>query len=140
MNDLLGNVRGGSDDGVRAEDVEAGFAAPPTEAEMSMQAFFKYVEDIKTDVAEIRSLQKEINEMHERSKTIVKSKEMQKHREDMQVRGCSSTCMHRGAPEYSPHLYGAKQSPNVAMGDALVFEDMRIPCMRYRCKAIAWPL
>ncbi|KAG2443437.1 hypothetical protein HXX76_001795 [Chlamydomonas incerta] len=49
-----------------------------------MQEFFKKVEQVKTDLAEIKELQKEILSMHEKGKTIVKSKEMQKHRELMQ--------------------------------------------------------
>lgn len=50
-----------------------------------MQAFFKSVEEIKKDMADIRELQRDVNQMHEKGKTIVKSKEMQRHREDMQV-------------------------------------------------------
>ena len=92
MNDLLGNVRGGGEEnGFEADDIEAGYQPPPSDGEQSMQSFFRYVEDIKTDVAEIRSLQREINSMHEKSKTLVKSKDMQKHRDDMQVRAwCDS--------------------------------------------------
>eukprot|EP00798_Chlamydomonas_sp_ICE-L_P018466 gene18466-24952_t len=84
MNDLLGGVRGGGGDVIDVDDIEAGYAPPPTESEQSMQNFFKAVEGVKGDIAEIRTLQKEINSMHEKGKTIVKSKDMQKHREDMQ--------------------------------------------------------
>jgi len=43
------------------------------------------VEDIKKDLTEIKARQREIQQQHERSKTIVRQKEMQKHREEMQV-------------------------------------------------------
>eukprot|EP00197_Chlamydomonas_leiostraca_P011442 CAMPEP_0202869470 /NCGR_PEP_ID=MMETSP1391-20130828/12469_1 /ASSEMBLY_ACC=CAM_ASM_000867 /TAXON_ID=1034604 /ORGANISM="Chlamydomonas leiostraca, Strain SAG 11-49" /LENGTH=310 /DNA_ID=CAMNT_0049549791 /DNA_START=174 /DNA_END=1103 /DNA_ORIENTATION=+ len=93
MNDLLGDAGGdgGKGRGGRKNpaysgqgDVEEGFEAPPTEQEMAMQQFFRSVEDIKTDMAEIRGLQRDVMAMHEKSKTIVKSKEMEKHRKEMQ--------------------------------------------------------
>lgn len=49
-----------------------------------MQSFFQQVEGVKGDMADIRKLQQDINQMHERGKTIVKSKEMQRHREELQ--------------------------------------------------------
>lgn len=91
-NDLLAQVKGknalydGEDDN-EIEDIEEQVAPPPTDAEREMQEFFKKVELVKTDLAEVKELQKEILSMHEKGKTIVKSKEMQKHRELMQVRG-----------------------------------------------------
>lgn len=90
MNDLLGNVKGKGNTLYAGneevdEGVEEGFTAPPSDAEREMQEFFKTVEVIKTDMAEIRTLQKDITTIHEKSKTIVKSKEMQKQREVMQV-------------------------------------------------------
>jgi len=50
-----------------------------------MRGFFQNVEAIKADMSEIKALQREVMSMHERSKTIVKSKDMASHREDMQV-------------------------------------------------------
>lgn len=94
MNDLLGTVRddygkrgrsSGGGNPLYGGDEEEGFEAPPNEQELAMRQFFKAVEEIKTDMAEIRGLQREVNQMHEKSKTIVKSKEMQRHREEMQV-------------------------------------------------------
>lgn len=94
MNDLLGNDGGrwgGGQGGAQNPaysgrgDVEEGFEVPPTEQELVMRQFFTSVEDIKGDMAEIRALQRDVMAMHERSKTIVKSKEMEKHRKDMQV-------------------------------------------------------
>ncbi|PNW74183.1 hypothetical protein CHLRE_13g588550v5 [Chlamydomonas reinhardtii] len=88
-NDLLAQVKGknalydGEDDN-EIEDIEEQVAPPPTDAEREMQEFFKKVELVKTDLAEVKELQKEILSMHEKGKTIVKSKEMQKHRELMQ--------------------------------------------------------
>jgi hypothetical protein len=69
---------------------------------MAMQQFFKSVEDIKGDMAEIRGLQRDVMTMHEKSKTIVKSKEMEKHRKDMQVGSRPNHALHafdvHGAP------------------------------------------
>jgi len=64
---------------------EVGLSAPAaTERGQAMRAFFSNVESIKNDMAEIRALQREVLAMHEKSKTIVKSKDMERHREDMQ--------------------------------------------------------
>lgn len=60
--------------------------APASEKAKEMDLFFAKVEDVKADMAEIKTRQREIQQMHERSKTIVRQKEMQRHREDMQVR------------------------------------------------------
>lgn len=62
------------------------YARTPTQHTQAMRGFFANVEAIKADMAEIRSLQREVLEMHERGKTIVKSKDMERHREAMQVR------------------------------------------------------
>jgi len=62
-----------------------------TDKGQAMRAFFSNVESIKTDMAEIRTLQREVISMHEKSKTIVKSKDMEMHREDMQVRVIEKT-------------------------------------------------
>lgn len=89
MNDLLGAARAGQTNSLYAGEggdlEEGGYHPPPTDSEKEMQEFFKQVEAVKTDMAEIRGLQREVNQMNEKSKIIVKSKEMQKHREDMQV-------------------------------------------------------
>lgn len=94
MNDLLGDGLGGDggrggkrskQQAVESGDIEMGFAPPPTDQQLAMQQFFTAVEEIKKDMAEIKGLQKDLDQMHERSKTIVKSKEMQRHREEMQV-------------------------------------------------------
>ncbi|KAF5840438.1 Qa-SNARE, Sso1/Syntaxin1-type [Dunaliella salina] len=96
MNDLLGEVRpkdslAGNNPAYEAapgSDVEmgeVGLSAPAaTEKGQAMRAFFSNVESIKNDMAEIRALQREVLAMHEKSKTIVKSKDMERHREDMQ--------------------------------------------------------
>lgn len=94
MNDLLGNVRGsnpayaGKDDGFEHDsDIEEGPPGPPpSEAEQAMQRFFAAVESIKMDMAQIRALQREVNELHEQGKTIVKSDAVKKHQRLMQVR------------------------------------------------------
>eukprot|EP00201_Polytomella_parva_P023349 CAMPEP_0175047880 /NCGR_PEP_ID=MMETSP0052_2-20121109/5855_1 /TAXON_ID=51329 ORGANISM="Polytomella parva, Strain SAG 63-3" /NCGR_SAMPLE_ID=MMETSP0052_2 /ASSEMBLY_ACC=CAM_ASM_000194 /LENGTH=305 /DNA_ID=CAMNT_0016311833 /DNA_START=121 /DNA_END=1035 /DNA_ORIENTATION=+ len=90
MNDLLGSVKGNSlyaaeNDDDEFMDMEQQ-ATPISDADKQMQEFFKKVEDIKRDMAQIKSLQTDIVAMHEKGKTIVKSKEMQKHRDAMQAK------------------------------------------------------
>jgi hypothetical protein len=93
MNDLMFAVApaGGGGIGRQREtspyDIEAGYTAQQSEQGKEMEQFFAKVEEVKADLADIRSKQREVQEMHERSKTIVRQKEMQRHREDMQVRG-----------------------------------------------------
>lgn len=121
MNDLLGTVKGkgsnalykGEEKGDDGHDEEQGFTPPPSAAETEMQDFFSKVEDVKKDMAEIRSLQKEITTIHEKSKTIVKSKEMQKQREVMQVRagGCTDA-----VPARHANLDSLAQSQHGALG------------------------
>ncbi|GLI65768.1 hypothetical protein VaNZ11_009362 [Volvox africanus] len=90
MADLLSAVKGknvvykGEDDDPDIDDIEDQVAPPPTDAEREMQEFFRKVEQVKLDLAAIKDLQKEVLSMHEKGKTIVKSKEMQRHRELMQ--------------------------------------------------------
>ncbi|GIL79197.1 hypothetical protein Vretimale_16729 [Volvox reticuliferus] len=90
MADLLSAVRGknatyqGEDDDPDIDDIEDQVAPPPTDAEREMQDFFRKVEQVKLDLATIKDLQKEVLSMHEKGKSIVKSKEMQRHRELMQ--------------------------------------------------------
>lgn len=91
MADLLSAVKGnnatyqGDYDDPDIDDIEDQVAPPPTDAEREMQEFFRKVEQIKIDLAAIKELQKDVLSMHEKGKTIVKSKEMQKHRDLMQV-------------------------------------------------------
>lgn len=93
MNDLLSTVKskrrggkeGGKDENELYEGMEAGFTPPVSDAEQAMQDFFRKVEEVKTDMGEIKSLQKEIVTLHEKGKTIVKTKEIQKHQEDIKV-------------------------------------------------------
>lgn len=55
------------------------FSDPP------LQAFFAKIDDIKTDLTSMRTKQRFVQQMHEKSKTIVKAKEMQRSREEMRV-------------------------------------------------------
>ncbi len=95
MNDLLFAVKGqepaGASRARNAEspgfDVEAGFTAQQSQKGKEMDGFFARVEEIKVDLAEIKAKQREIQQQHERSKTIVRKQEMQRHREEMQVGG-----------------------------------------------------
>lgn len=90
MNDLLFAVRGGDGGGIgrpyAGYDPEVGGGMhPPSESEKDMQQFFARVEEIKVDMTDIKAKQKDLQQQHERSKTIVRSKEMQRHREEMQA-------------------------------------------------------
>eukprot|EP00877_Chromochloris_zofingiensis_P014435 jgi/Chrzof1/9245/UNPLg00212.t1 len=91
MNDLLFTVKGQDGNAARARpdmasyDVEAGYTPQQSEKGKDMDAFFQKVEDVKRDMTEIKAKEREIQQMHERSKTIVRQKEMQQHREDMQA-------------------------------------------------------
>ena len=97
MNDLLGSVKTNKnalyDQRITEDedDIEKGPSpppddAPPSEQELNMQTFFKSVDGIKSDLNEIKVLQREVIEAHERGKTLVKTKEVQKHQEIMQAR------------------------------------------------------
>lgn len=63
-------------------------AQPPeeTESDRDMQVFFQKVEEVKGDMNEIKALQREIHQMHEKGKQLVKSKEIQAHQEELQDR------------------------------------------------------
>jgi hypothetical protein len=127
MNDLLINVHQNEaydgpeiqeDDG----DIEEGPPeAPPTDDELSMKEFFRSVEDIKKDMNGIRALQREVTELHDAGKTMVKTKEVQRHQETMQVRTSNEGrwgggtahwgggCMH--GPSAAKHLSGNQRMP-----------------------------
>lgn len=98
MNDLLFTVKGQEPNGngfrgPAAYDIEAGYTASQLDKSKDMGEFFAKVEELKQDMAEIKARQREIIHMHERSKSIVRQKEMQQHRDEMQVRICSfSVC------------------------------------------------
>jgi hypothetical protein len=94
MNDLLGEVKGREGLGRRpaspaaaaAFDIEGG--APAANGRTAdMDAFFKQVDDIKKDLTEIKALERQVIQMHDQSKTIVRQKDVQQHRADMQVSG-----------------------------------------------------
>jgi paraquat-inducible protein B len=53
--------------------------------DLELQAFFCKVEEIKVDMNEIKTRQRQLQQMLERIKSIVHQKEMQQHREQMQV-------------------------------------------------------
>lgn len=96
MNDLLGSVVGGAGGGPARGDLEAG-APPPAAAnagaaaaagdapDKHMEEFFKEVAAIKSMMADIRRNQGRLQEAHERSKTVTRTEEMKKLREQMQV-------------------------------------------------------
>jgi hypothetical protein len=92
MNDLLFTVKTQEgQNGIRgspgvAYDIEAGYTTAQSEKSKEMEQFFGKVEELKQDMSEIRAKQREIQHMHERSRTIVRQKEMQQHRDEMQVR------------------------------------------------------
>lgn len=97
MNDLLGSVKPAREkastsysasrgrDRAADYDVEAGFASAPGQKE-DTDLFFKKVQEIKQDMLEVKTLEREIERMHEESKAIVRTKEMQALRKTMQAR------------------------------------------------------
>lgn len=96
MNDLLGEVKGREGLGRRpaspaaaaAFDIEGG--APAANGRTAdMDAFFKQVDDIKKDLTDIKALERQVIQMHDQSKTIVRQKDVQQHRADMQVSSAS---------------------------------------------------
>ena len=76
---------------------------PPSEGEHSMKAFFKTVEELKENMAEIRGLQREVVDLNEKGKTLVKTKAVQKHQEEMQVGSGNLRCICMGASASDKH-------------------------------------
>jgi len=66
--------------GAKSDD----FQQPLSDHEQVMQRFFNHVEDIKKDMASIKELQRQVTQSHESGKVLVKSKEVQRHRQDLQ--------------------------------------------------------
>ena len=66
-------------------DIEAG-SGRAHDQDRDMEAFFKKVDTIKADMAGIKDKMLEIDGMHDHSKWIVQGREVQQHREAMQVR------------------------------------------------------
>ncbi|KAI7836172.1 hypothetical protein COHA_009939 [Chlorella ohadii] len=88
MNDLLGTVAGGANGAGRGGDLEAGPPPPQPPGEGNdkhMEDFFREVAAIKGMMADIRRNQGRLQEAHERSKTVTRSEEMKKLREQMQA-------------------------------------------------------
>lgn len=68
-------------------DIEAGFTTAQSERTKEMDEFFTQVDEVKRTMAAIKGKQREIQRMHEQSKTIVRKADMQQHRAEVQVRG-----------------------------------------------------
>lgn len=67
-------------------DIEAGFTTAQSERTKEVDEFFVQVDDVKRAIAAIKTKQREIQRMHEQSKTIVRKADMQQHRAEVQVR------------------------------------------------------
>jgi polyhydroxyalkanoate synthesis regulator phasin len=89
MNDLLGRIKGSEGSSSRGQvfDIEAGLTTAQSERGKEMDEFFAQVEEVKRSIAAIKVKQREIQHMHEQSKTIVRKADMQQHRAEVQVRG-----------------------------------------------------
>eukprot|EP00879_Flechtneria_rotunda_P015726 GHRR01016448.1.p1 GENE.GHRR01016448.1~~GHRR01016448.1.p1 ORF type:complete len:314 (+),score=126.88 GHRR01016448.1:294-1235(+) len=92
MNDLLFAVKGHEGYSARergpngvAYDIEAGYTTAQSEKTKEMEQFFAKVEELKQDMAEIKSKQREIQHMHEKGKGIVRQKEVQQNKDEMQA-------------------------------------------------------
>lgn len=95
MNNILSTVKGADGAPGRASmaagaglsfDIEAGYTAAQSERTAEMNTFFARVDELKADLQAIRSKQREVQAMHERSKSIVRPREMQAARDEMQAR------------------------------------------------------
>lgn len=90
MNDLLGTVKGSQQPaagGPQVFDIEAGYTTAQSERTKEMDEFFTQVDEVKRAIAAIKGKQREIQRMHEQSKTIVRKADMQQHRAEVRVRG-----------------------------------------------------
>ncbi len=85
----------------------------------AVQQFFRQVEVIKADIAEIRRWQDALKDEHERSKALIKSKEVQQSRQTMQVRAgrvtgrprpCAASSFAAPPPALHPQLNTAAPS------------------------------
>jgi hypothetical protein len=90
MQDLMPRLKDG-DAGLRRTGQPAGFTLGietshiVKDQDRDVQAFLARREAIKRDMASIQENLRNIGEMHERSKYLVQRKEVQQHREAMQV-------------------------------------------------------
>jgi len=93
MNDFLGSVKAseGVGRGPQVYDIEAGYTTTQSERTKEMEEFFAQVDEVKQAIAGIKAKQREIQRMHEQSKTIVRKNDMQQHRAEVQVR---TICWH----------------------------------------------
>lgn len=91
MNDLLGDIRSANEVHVDLESgqpaAREGTSSSPSDEGIAMSRFYDSVAEVKSNLAELKGMQDEIKDMNETSKTLIKSKDVEKHRGDMQV-GC----------------------------------------------------
>ena len=66
-------------------DIEEG--RPRTDEETAMARFYEDIDKLKANIASIRGMQREVKDLNETGKTLVKTKDVHQHREEMQVRG-----------------------------------------------------
>ncbi len=92
MNDLLAAVKGsaiyGRPDDSLGEDLEANIGLPLPPGKSDMESFYEKVNDIKKDFMQIKTLHGEVLASYERGKGLIKTKDMQAHREELQVGRC----------------------------------------------------
>lgn len=100
MNDLLSAVKGsaiyGRPDDSLGEDVEANIGLPLPPGKSDMESFYEKVNDIKKDFLQIKTLHGDVLASYERGKGLIKTKDMQAHREELQVWSCTRAV--RGEP------------------------------------------
>jgi syntaxin 1B/2/3 len=149
MNDLLGSVKGPA--GVRqgaaqVYDIEAGFTTAQSERSKEMDEFFAQVEGVKQAIAAIKVKQREIQRMHEQSKTIVRKADMQQHRAEVQVRlpALTLSCAHGSQPAHSHQLSSAAHAAHVLRAHASTgIPQLLIPCfppLFLNCLLLCWLL
>ncbi len=94
MNDLLGDIKptiaaggyargpGNSNGG----DVEMGSSGGAAGDQDALQSYFREVESIKKEMDGIKAAQRDLMTMHENTKAMIKTREVQQARQAMEVR------------------------------------------------------
>ena len=110
MNNLLSTVKGAEGVPGRASagaaltfDIEAGYTAAQSERTAEMNTFFARVDELKADLQAIRAKQREVQAMHERSKSIVRPREMQTARDEMQASPPPASSRRHSCMSYQAH-------------------------------------
>lgn len=84
MNDLLGNIKGGSGHVSTRNNVDIEMGPEQTD-QSQLQEFLKTIDTIKVDLENLKAAQRDIVAMHERTKAMTRPSELQDARAELQV-------------------------------------------------------